>query len=551
MSQKIWNPTVLIICVLFWLMPLSALSAVDDEALKTAVQQTIELKPAKLLGLEGHGMDAPTIDQALFKAYRDNDFQTFWVKTDGPGDRAGIIKTALFSSNKEGLDPPDYFFDKIEKYWESTDATGIARLDVLLTLGIGRYVADLREGRAEPKELDPKLFATARDADIDPVELVREARRTPDLKRYLDEQAPPFVAYQNLRDALAEYRVFEANGGWETIPEGKTLKAGMNDPRVSVVRKRLAISGDLQSEDLESTLYDDVVAVGVKHFQKRHGLAEDGALGKQTLAQMNVPVDKRIRQIRVNMERWRWIDRDQTNSVIAVNIAGFELVGVENQQFNIIMPVIVGKTFHMTPVFSDQISYVEINPYWNVPPSIAKKEMLPKLKKDARYLEKRNFRLFESWQENAKELDSTSIPWASVSARDMARYHIRQDPGPKNALGTVKFMFPNQFNVYLHDTPSHSLFGRTKRTFSHGCIRVSRPAELASYVLGGEEGGWGVDKVNDVIASGERKVVRLDKPLPVYILYRTVLVYPDTDQLMFLQDVYGRDALLEKALFSS
>ena len=388
-----------------------------------------------------------------------------------------------------------------------------------------------------------------RDNNIDPIELVRESRRTPDLTSYLDEQIPPFVFYQGLRNALAEYRALEAQGGWEFIPEGETLKPGMTDPRVSLIRKRLAITGDFESEDLKSTLYDDEVVAGVKHFQKRHGLANDGVLGKQSLAEMNVAVEKRIRQIRINMERWRWISRDTPSSVIAVNIAAFALAGVRAQQFEIRMPVIVGKEYHMTPVFSDQISYIEFNPYWNVPPSIAQKEMLPKLKKDAHYLEKRNFSLFESWQEDAKELDSISIPWATVTARDMARYKIRQNPGPNNALGTVKFMFPNQFNVYLHDTPSHGLFGRTKRTFSHGCIRVSQPAELASYILGGEEGGWGIEKVNDVIAAGERKVVRLDEPLPVYILYRTVMVDSDSEEVLFLRDVYGRDALLEKALF--
>ena len=213
------------------------------------------------------------------------------------------------------------------------------------------------------------------------------------------------------------------------------------------------------------------------------------------------------------------------------------------------MPVIVGRKYHKTPVFSDTIKYIEFNPYWNVPPSIAKNEMLPKLKKDPYYLKKRHFRIFNGWGPDAKELDSTAIEWKRAGKKDIARLRLRQDPGPWNALGTVKFIFPNKYNVYLHDTPSHGLFQRRQRTFSHGCIRVSKPAELASYILGGREHGWDLKRINEIIAGGERKVVPLKKPFPVHILYRTVIVDPKTDAVHFLVDVYGRDALLDRALF--
>lgn len=249
------------------------------------------------------------------------------------------------------------------------------------------------------------------------------------------------------------------------------------------------------------------------------------------------------------MERYRWLNHHIEEPFIVVNIAGFWAAGTKNGGFEIEMPVIVGKEYHETPVFSDGIKYIEFNPYWNVPASIVLKEMLPKLKKDPNYLKKRNFRVFSSWQADAKELDSTTVNWQGMGEKEITRLHIRQEPGPRNALGTVKFIFPNKYSVYLHDTPSHGLFKMEKRTFSHGCIRVSKPAELASYILGNDAEGWGIERIKEIIASGKREVVLLKKPFPIHILYRTVIVNPNNDKVHFSKDIYGRDTLLEKALF--
>jgi murein L,D-transpeptidase YcbB/YkuD len=215
------------------------------------------------------------------------------------------------------------------------------------------------------------------------------------------------------------------------------------------------------------------------------------------------------------------------------------------------MPVIVGRTYHKTPVFNDTIKYVEFNPYWNVPTSIARSEILPKLQKDPNYLKKQKMRIFQGWKEGAPELDASTIDWKKVSKKDMNRYRVRQDPGPQNALGTLKIMFPNTYDVYLHDTPTHGLFKVETRAFSHGCIRMARPAEMAAYVLGGAEKGWSVERVHEIVAAGKRQVVRLDEPMPVYILYRTVVVDPEDDTLYFYNDIYGRDKLLAQALFAA
>jgi murein L,D-transpeptidase YcbB/YkuD len=278
----------------------------------------------------------------------------------------------------------------------------------------------------------------------------------------------------------------------------------MEDQRVTIVRKRLVATGELPPENMVSPVFDTALAEAVKRFQKRHNLKPDGVVGNQTLALMNTPVEVRIEQIIINMERYRWLKRRMHDRLVIVNIAGFEAFAGKPGKFDLKMPVIVGKKYHKTPVFSDTIKYVVFNPYWNLPPSIARNETLTKLKKDPHYLEKHNMRIFQGWGADAPELDATTIDWSKVSKKNMNRYRIWQDPGPGNALGTLKIVFPNKYNVYLHDTPAHGLFKQERRAFSHGCIRMDRPAEMAAWVLGGEEKGWSLARINEIVASQKR-----------------------------------------------
>ena len=550
MFKKTYGLTI-IGCILlvvsgFWL---SEADAIEAEEFRVEFIELLEFKPAKYLGVETYGRDSQTIDQKLSQFYHKNDLQPFWVNADGPGKRARQIHDALLFADKEGLDPKRYFIDRIEKYWDSTDAAGILRLDVLLSLGLMSYVADLREGRVEPFKLDPELFATARDFELNWDDLRQQVLAAQDMKAFLDSQAPPFTQYRKLKTALMKYREIKANGGWESFSEGEILKPGMEDERMPLIRKRLAVTGDLTTDSMGGTGYDEKTVEGVKRFQTRHSLVADGVIGRETVSSMNVSVDRRIRQILINMERYRWLNTPETERVLAVNIAHFRILGIKNGSLEIDMPAIVGKEYHETPVFSDTIKYIVINPYWNIPNSIAKNEMLPKLKKNPNYLKEKNIRLLNGWDPDAKEIDSTTLDWKSMGEKDIVRYRLRQDPGPNNALGTIKFMFPNKYSVYLHDTPARSLFQQRKRAFSHGCIRVSKPAELASYVLGGDEEGWGIEQIKQIIAGGKRTVARPAKPYPIYILYRTVTVDSDSGEINFIPDVYGRDALLEKALF--
>jgi murein L,D-transpeptidase YcbB/YkuD len=525
--------------------------AIETNAYQNVFTEHLEIGPAVYLKLNAHGRSAEAIDKSLTEIYHENRLQPFWIEEGRPSSRATDILEVLDNAESHGLDPTSYFTNKIHQYWKSEDVTGLVRLDILLSMGMMRYVADQREGRIEPREIDPKLFDTARDSEVDWVALRQEAFGAVDMKTFLSQQSPPSLQYRSLRKKLSEYRALAMKGGWPSIPEGQTLKPGMDDKRIIFVRQSLAVTEGLTNADQSSTVFDEDLEEAVQQFQKRHNLNPDGVIGKQTLAAMNIPVDARIEQIIINMERYRWLKRFKVDRLVAVNIAGFEAAAGKPGNFDLRMPVIVGKTYHQTPVFSDSIKYVEFNPYWNLPASIASTETLPKLKKDPHYLEKHNMRMFQGWEEGAQEIDATTIDWSKMSARDMNRYRVRQDPGPNNALGTLKIMFPNKYSVYLHDTPAHSLFKQDKRAFSHGCIRMARPAEMAAWVLGGEENGWDLERVNEIIKKRERKVVVLDEQVPVYILYRTAFVDPEDGTLSFYEDIYGRDKLLVKALFGT
>ena len=248
------------------------------------------------------------------------------------------------------------------------------------------------------------------------------------------------------------------------------------------------------------------------------------------------------------MARWRWQEHDLGRRHLIVNIANYDLKGVEDGREILNMAVIVGQLQHQTPVFSHRVRYVDFNPFWNIPPSIARNEELPELRKDSSYLVKRKVRLFSSWQDDAVELDSTSIDWQSVSKQDMNRYKIRQDPGPWNALGPVKLVFPNKYNVYIHGTPAQQLFEHSVRNFSHGCIRASQPLALVEFALAEEDETWSMDKIREIADRGERKVVSVTKPLPVHITYQTVWV-DNLGIIHFNTDSYGRDSRLAEILF--
>lgn len=517
------------------------------EALERALDGQLQHHPAETLGFEWQGLSTGEINRDLVTVYHEYALRPLWVKEKGPGEKAQAIYGALRSAAVEGLNPDDYLVGGIEALWANRSPEELAKLDILLTLGLTAYVNDTHAGRVQPRESDPTLFDSAGVKRLEAMTIVGQALEAPDLALFLAGQPPGHGRYGDLREALKRYREIEAAGGWPEVPEGKTLHPGEKDQRVPVIRRRLAASGDLEDGDGTPDLYDETLVEAVKGFQRRHGLAVDGVIGKGTLAAMNVPVQRRVRQIEMNMERWRWKDHDLGPSYALVDIAGFDLQAVSEGKIVLEMPVIVGKLHHETPVFSDRIKYIEFNPFWNITPHIARSEMLRKIQKDPGYLASKHIRLFSGWGENPEELDPRAVDWNRVG-KGIVRYKLRQDPGPWNALGTMKFMFPNPYDVYLHDTPNHNLFDLPGRAFSHGCVRLSDPAAMAGFLLGGEGKGWGPERIDGVVTGGKRTIVRLEEAMPVHIAYETAWVDME-GAVHFSGDLYGRDGNLEKALY--
>jgi L,D-transpeptidase YcbB len=346
---------------------------------------------------------------------------------------------------------------------------------------------------------------------------------------------------------LAHYRTIASHSGWPQVPAGPTMQMGDHDPRVKILRQRLWVTEELPhtaaKEGKDAEWFDDAVEKAVRRFQQRYGLQADGVVGASTLAALNVPVEARMRQIAVNMERWRWLPRQLGRRYILVNIARFSLEVIEDAKPVMSMRIIVGKPYQSTPVFNAAMTHLVVNPSWHVPPSIAKEEILPLLRRDPGYLVRQNMRVSQG---GGGETDPRSINWLQVSAGNFP-YRLRQVPGANNPLGRVKFLFPNQFSVYLHDTPNPELFSRTVRTFSHGCIRIEKPIDLAIYLLR-DDPSWSRGKIRQAIARGLERTVSLPAAVPVYLLYWTAWV--DEDGVVhFRDDIYQRDTSLEKALF--
>lgn len=531
--------------------PPSALSPLQEN-----LAWLLEDGPAARFGFTGLHGQPEQADQLLLSLYMDNGMKPFWVAEHGVQARAGELLAVLDRAEEDGLDPARYRPAAIAALLPARDAESLARLELMLTLALNAYITDMRKGWAASTRLDTRLLAAVRDSDseTDVAEVVREGLRRSDLADFLARQAPQHRAYQALKKLLAQYRRLEAAGGWPQIPPGGKLEPGVADHRLELLARRLLITGDLAALPASMTaapglpppVYEGELIQAVKRFQRRYNLKQDGIVGKITLNALNIPVRDHISKIRLNLERWRWLPHQLGGRRILVNIAGFTLTSMNNEETELFMPVIVGEIYNKTPVFSHVMTYIEVNPYWTLPPSIARKEIVPKMRKDPGYLSRQRIRIFAGWHEGAPEVASASINWRTIGS-GITRYRLRQDPGPGNALGRIKFMFPNSKNIYMHDTPGQELFHRTRRTFSHGCIRLSRPLELALHIL--QEDGQRMTKegLRKAVASKKQQVLVLNTPLPVHILYLTALEAED-GSVHFYDDIYGYDSQLAEAL---
>ena len=479
--------------------------------------------------------------EALEAYYQTFGGELLWLASS----RANALISRLKNAEADGLDPNDYPSKQlatISATGPSADKRGLAIIELYFSSAFLEYASDLKVGRFLPSKVDPNFFIESRT--IDQQAALKDLAQTDSIDRFFDAWQPPGQRYAALRTVLAKYRALAAKGGWNTVPLGESIKPGMSDPRIPAIRTRLSLTDAASGEvgAAEGQLYGNALVEVVKRFQARQGLEGDGVIGSTTIVAMNVPVQERIKSIILAMERLRWMPENLGQQYLIVNIAGFELRRVNAGKVEERMAVVVGKPYHRTPVFSDRIRFLEFNPYWNVPPDIAVNEELPVLRRNPAGLSAQGFEVVRGNQVS----DPSSVDWSSVGPGHFP-YQLRQRPGPNNALGRVKFMFPNPHNVYLHDSPARNLFERNVRAFSHGCIRLSRPLDLAEQVLrvGGVQ-GWSKERINDVVASTKNTVVNLREPLPVHITYLTA--WADDGVANFRQDIYGHDAKLLAAL---
>ena len=356
----------------------------------------------------------------------------------------------------------------------------------------------------------------------------------------------PQPGYQRLKKALQRYHRIAGHGGWPRILPGPTLHPGDKDRRIPDLRQRLAAAGDLATTRPSlSPIFDNELEEAVRRFQQRHGLEDDGLVGRETLAELNVSVAERIRQIELNMERWRWIPHDMGDRHILVNIAGFYLQVIEKGWPVQEMQVVVGREYRRTPVFSASMTYLVLNPYWNLPFRIAVEDKLPLIQKDPAYLSENHIHVLTGWERDAAVVDPALIDWQLLNRHNFT-YRLRQDPGPHNALGRVKFMFPNHYAVYLHDTPQRELFERISRALSSGCIRLEKPRELALYLLADHPLG-DPEQFDEALSKNHEQVVFLKTAMPTHLLYWTAWANR-YGTVHFRRDIYDRDIPLDKAL---
>lgn len=418
--------------------------------------------------------------------------------------------------------------------------------DALLTLG-----HHLLHGRVDPETIDPGWLIERPVPDLFEQLAANRAEAEPDLVKILSGLAPDYPEYRALIDRLALQRALASNGTWRVLESGPLIRPGDSDARLVDIRQRLLWLGDLvpapdAEEQADPAHYDGALLEGVLAFQRRHGLEADGVIGPRTLGELNVTPAQRVEQLRANMERWRWLPSELGEEYILVNIAGFDMSVRAHGETVMTQRVVVGTPFRRTPVFTGRMTYLVLNPSWEVPHRLAVQDQLPRIRADLSYLDRMGFSVLQGWGAEERRVDPETVDWQALSRRHFP-FRLRQAPGPENALGRVKFMFPNRHNVYLHDTPARGLFAREERAFSSGCIRVEDPERLTRWLLSERAAILSPERIDAILADGRETTVRLGAALPVHLLYWTVWVDPQ-GQVQYRRDIYERDLALIEAL---
>ena len=488
------------------------------------------------------------------KFYDFNGDSLWWVQNLEPTPQARQVIALLLLAGKKGLAADDYdgslwsarlaLLKPATKQPAEADAV---KFDLALTVCVMRYISDLHIGKVNPKHLDFAFDEQSKKYDL--AEFLKDrVVGAHDVATVMAPIEPPYPGYRRTLQALQRYVDFAGKDDGEQLPPvKKAIGAGGDYPGAPRLTRLLRLLGDLPADadvPADGTAYVPALVDAVKNFQRRHGRDPDGRIGGQTLADLNVPLSRRVEQMQLALERWRWFPDSYRNSPIIANIPEFRLRAYD-QDFNVAvtMNVVVGNSLlaHNTPVFADTMAYVTFRPYWEVPPSIIKGETIPHILKDPGYLAKNDLEIVDS-QQKAVSMGTHEI----VSQLQAGKLFVRQLPGPKNSLGLVLFAFPNTYDIYMHDTPATEFFAKSRRDFSHGCIRLEKPAALAAWVLR-DNPGWNPQRIQEAMNGSETLKVNLTHPIPVLIVYLTAIVLED-GVVQFFDDIYGHDAALQKAL---
>jgi L,D-transpeptidase YcbB len=484
--------------------------------------------------------------------YDDRNYEVAWTRDGAPTASATAFIEQFRNAGLKGLIPEDYdaprWADRVQAL-NSKSADAISLFDVAMTVNVMRYISDLRIGRVNPSHFNFEI--PVQDKKYDLAEFVSDnAVDSTDVPKLIAGVEPDSQEYRKTEAALAHYLDLarqEEQARAESLPTvAKPVSIGGAYPAAGALLTRLQLEGDAESGSAPSTatastVFDSTLSDAVKHYQHRHGYTEDGKLTPQTIKSLNVPMTYRVTQLQDSLERWRWLPDPYLHARLMVNLPEFVLRGFDpDHKLDFTMRVVVGKVMgqHDTPVFTHMMKYLVFRPYWSVPVDIARKELVPHMEASHGYLASKNFEV----------TNNKGMVLTDYTAKQVAQgaVMVREKPGPKNSLGLVKFIFPNQYDIYLHSTPAVSLFEQTRRDFSHGCIRVQKPADLAAWVLQGQGGDWDLDKVEEAMNSGaDNRTVSLKTPLPIDIFYLTAIVV-DNDEVHFFDDIYGYDSEMQQ-----
>jgi murein L,D-transpeptidase YcbB/YkuD len=532
----------LFLLTLFFSFPVLA----DESSIVAQITQSIEdpNPPAKIAGVKINW-------KRLQSFYAARQYQPCWLTSSLFGEaklpfspQANEFAEFLNHVDEDGLVPEDYAASQLaESLRTSSTPEDVLMTELLLSDRVMQYISDMKNGHIQPEKIIAGITLPPHPADIPA--LLSQALSAANLPVYMGNLAPSHYEYPQLRKKLAEYRIIAAAGGWLRIPVGVSLKPGMDDPRVPALYERLRREGYLPvTLPITESHYDDTLVQAVQAFQQDHDAKPDGVIGAHTLAMFNVPVEARIEQIRLNMERWRWLPDDLGQRHLLINIPGFDLEAVENDQPTLHMRIIVGQEQHRTPVFSSTMSEVIFHPYWYVPKRLAYEDVLPQLQKNPKLAASKGYELLREEDGERTKVDMSGINWHRLTKADFSHYSFRQRPGPQNALGAVKFRVANDDDIYLHDTSNPNLFTSDVRSLSNGCIRLQHPLAMAEFVLHNLP-DWPQSRVDEVynapiMPDTEPTAVTLSEPLPVHIMYLTARTDRD-GRLRFYDDIYKWD----------